>query len=72
MMRRTIVNSTSTPPIVLAAESNIIEAAKGYAALGLSVIPLKGKRPALTGWTQYQQSRAAQSEIEGWHRQDLL
>ena len=66
------MNSTSTPPIVQAAQSNIIEAAKGYAALGMSVIPLKGKRPALTSWTQYQQSRAIQSEIEAWHRQGLL
>jgi hypothetical protein len=50
-MRRTIVNSTSTPPIVRTAQSNnTIEAAKGYAALGMSVILLKGKRRALKSW----------------------
>lgn len=66
------MNSTSTPPIVQAAQGNIIEAAKGYAALGMSVIPLKGKRPALTSWAQYQQSRASTTEIEAWHRQGIL
>jgi hypothetical protein len=66
------VNSTSTPPIVQAAQGNIIEAARGYAALGMSVIPLKGKRPALTSWAQYQQSRASQAEIQAWHKQRLL
>ncbi len=66
------MNSTSTPPIVQAANSNSIAAAKGYAALGMSVIPLKGKRPALTSWTQHQQGRAAAAEIEAWHRQGVL
>lgn len=66
------MNSTSTPPIVQAAQSRIIEAAKGYAALGMSVIPLKGKRPALNSWTQYQKNRATSSEIETWHRQNIL
>lgn len=66
------MNSTNTPPIVQAAQSKIIEAAKGYAALGMSVIPLKGKRPALNSWTQHQQSRASEAEIEAWHRQDIL
>jgi hypothetical protein len=66
------VNSMSTPPIVQAAQSKIVEAAKSYAALGMSVIPLKGKRPALTSWTQYQQNRATPSEIETWHRQGIL
>src|SRR5690606_36881523 len=71
-LRRIIVNSTNTPPIVQAAQNSVIEAAKGYAALGMSVIPLKGKRPALTSWTQRQQSRANQSKIEAWHRQGIL
>ena len=66
------MNSTSKPPIVQAAQENIIEAAKGYAALGMSVIPLKGKRPVLTSWTQYQQNRAMPSEIEAWYKQGIL
>ena len=66
------MNSTSTLPIVLAAQTNIIEAAKGYAALRMSVVPLKGKRPALMTWTQHQQQRATTSDIEAWHRQGIL
>ncbi len=67
------MNSTSTPPIVQAAQSqSIIQAAKGYAALGMSVIPLNGKRPALNSWTQYQQSRASTAEVEAWSRQGIL
>lgn len=66
------MNSTSTPPIVLAAQSNIVESVKGYAALGMSVIPLKGKRPALTSWAQHQQSRASEAEIATWHHQGIL
>ena len=66
------MNSTNTPPIVQAAQSTVIEAAKGYAALGMSVIPLKGKRPALTSWTQYQHSRASEAEITIWHHQGIL
>ena len=66
------MNSTSKPPIVLAAQSKNIEAARKYAALGMSVIPLKGKRPALNSWRQYQHNRASQSDIEAWHKQGLL
>ncbi len=66
------MNSTSTPPVVQAAQANVIEAAKGYAALGMSIIPLKGKRPALNSWTQYQQSRASEAEAEAWYKQGIL
>ena len=45
---------------------------KRFAALGMSVIPLKGKRPALNSWTHYQQSRASEAEIETWIRQGIL
>ena len=66
------MNSTNTPHTVQAAQSNIIEAARGYAALGMSVIPLKGKRPALSSWTQYQRSRATVAQVEAWQRQGIL
>lgn len=67
------MNSTSTPPIVRAAQSSVIyEAAQAYAALGLSVIPLNGKRPALNGWKVYQQRRATTPEITGWHQRGLF
>lgn len=67
------MNGTHRPPIVQAAETeNIYEAAKQYAALELSVIPLQGKRPALKSWKQYQKDRASSQEIEHWHQQGLL
>ena len=44
------MNSSKTPPIVRAAQSgSIYEAAQAYARLEMSIIPLKGKRPALNG-----------------------
>jgi len=48
-----------------AQSSTIYEAAQAYAALGLSIIPLKGKRPALNGWKVYQQRQATTAEIAG-------
>ena len=45
------------PSIVQAAqEQTTLSAALKYATLGLSIIPLDGKRPALTTWTEYQQA----------------
>lgn len=67
------MNSANRPPISQAAESKTaFEAAKTYAALGMSIIPLKGKRPALNTWIEYQKRRASESEIEGWHNRGLL
>lgn len=67
------MNSTLTPPIVRAAQSKtILEAAQHYAALGMSIIPLSGKRPALAGWKVYQQRRASADEITGWHHRGLF
>jgi predicted transcriptional regulator len=61
------MNSSTMPPIVLAAQSETTAAAAlAYAALGLSVIPLDGKRPALKSWTQYQQERADEQTIRSW------
>ena len=48
------------------AKESIAAAALAYAALGLSVIPLDGKRPALKSWTQYQQERADEQTIRSW------
>ena len=67
------MNSNNIPPIVRATQANTIyETAQAYATIGLSIIPLKGKRPALKSWKGYQQRRATQIEIEGWHKQGLL
>ena len=59
--------SSTIPPIVRAAHSETIGAAAlAYAALGLSVIPLDGKRPDLKSWTQYQHERAGEKTIRSW------
>jgi len=48
------------------------KAAQVYQRLGLSVIPLSGKRPAISSWLRFQQEPAAASLIEQWHEADLL
>lgn len=61
------MSSLNFPPIVRAAQNESIGAAAlAYAALGLSVIPLDGKRPALKSWTQYQRNRADAQTIRAW------
>ena len=67
------MNSTNTPPIVQAAQAqDVISVALAYMALGLSVIPLSGKRPALVSWTPYQQQAASQETIQEWSKAGLL
>ncbi|MBI5928544.1 MAG: bifunctional DNA primase/polymerase [Chloroflexi bacterium] len=59
--------------IVQAAQSSsLLDAALMYARLGMSVIPLKGKRPSLSSWTQLQQVRADAVVIHRWQRNGLL
>ena len=59
------MTSTSQPLIVQAAQqNNCYLAATQYAQLGLSAIPLVGKRPALKSWKAYQQRPATQTEID--------
>ncbi len=61
------MNSSGLPLIVRAAQSKTTGAAAlAYAALGLSIIPLDGKRPALKSWTQFQQQRADEATIRTW------
>jgi len=61
------MSSSNNPPIIQAAQQDtILSAALAYAALGLSIIPLDGKRPALKSWTQYQKSRADEKTIRLW------
>jgi hypothetical protein len=55
-----------------AQKHDITAAALDYAVLGLSVIPLNGKRPALTSWTPYQQQAASPEIIQGWGKAGLL
>lgn len=61
------------PEIVQAAQSgNLLGAAIAYARLGFSVLPLKGKRPNLSSWTELQQQAASISIIQGWHQGGML
>jgi len=61
------MSSSNMPLIVSAAnQETVLSAALAYAALGLSVIPLDGKRPALKSWTKYQQERADERTIRAW------
>lgn len=63
----------SVPDIVQATQSKtILEAALAYAGLGFSVLPLKGKRPALDNWKQYQEQAASSQTIQNWHKAGLL
>ena len=63
----------SVPDIVKAAQSgNLLGAAIAYAHLGFSVLPLKGKRPNLTSWTELQEQAASISIIQRWHQGGIL
>ena len=65
--------SPNLPPIIQAAQhESITVAALAYAALGLSIIPLDGKRPALTSWTQFQQKPADEATIRAWTQAGLF
>jgi len=55
-----------------AAQPTALEAALAYRQAGLSVIPLKGKRPALPAWKRYQQEHPTEAEIKTWHEAGLL
>ena len=67
------MTSTNQPLIVQAAQQNSSYlAATQYAQLGLSVVPLQGKRPNLTSWKTYQLRSAMQSEIDQWYQQGLF
>lgn len=61
------------PPIVTAAQSNnTLIAARCYAALGFSVLPLRGKQPALRSWRRYQHKPASPREITAWAQASLF
>ena len=48
------------------------KAAQTYQRLGLSIIPLKGKRPALSSWRRFQNEAAPADLVEQWHQKRLL
>jgi hypothetical protein len=47
-------------------------AALAYQNTGLSVLPLKGKRPSLYEWKQHQTERPAAQQIDSRHGRGLL
>lgn len=52
--------------------SNLLTAALAWEEHGFSVIPLRGKRPALRNWESHQRQRATAETIEHWSRAGLL
>jgi hypothetical protein len=48
------------------------KAALAYQNMGLSVLPLKGKRPSLNEWKQHQKQCPTPQQINGWQGQGLL
>ncbi len=67
------MKSSQQPPIIRAAQAKTtLSAALAYAALGLSIVPLDGKRPALTTWTEYQETAASPEAIQAWSSAGLL
>jgi hypothetical protein len=59
--------------IVQAAQSKTVyEAALAYQEIGFSVLPLKGKRPAIRSWTDRQHRAATARNIEVWHSANHL
>lgn len=47
-------------------------AALAYAALGISVLPCVGKKPAVTYWQPFQRQPASAGIIRNWHESGLL
>ncbi|MBZ0318097.1 MAG: bifunctional DNA primase/polymerase [Anaerolineae bacterium] len=61
------------PAIVQAAQSEtLLQAALRYAALGFSIIPLQGKRPAINSWLPYRNRAASPDIIRRWQQGGLL
>ncbi|MDY7108772.1 MAG: bifunctional DNA primase/polymerase [Planctomycetota bacterium] len=47
--------------------TDLLADALGYAARGMSIIPTKGKRPAIRSWKPYQSRRAGAEEVTEWY-----
>lgn len=61
------------PAILLPAEApSVYFATRMYAAMGLSVLPCAGKKPALSQWAHLQKRVALAPTIDLWHKTGLL
>ncbi len=69
-----MTDSQITPAaIVKAAQAGgLLDAALAYHLLGMSVIPLNGKRPTIDSWGRFQTTIADEDEIRDWHKRGLL
>jgi hypothetical protein len=66
------MNILQPVPMLRATQAdNVLQAAFQYAALGLSVLPLHGKRPTIP-WRHWQQVAASPAVIASWARVGLL
>ncbi len=52
------------------AMTSLIEVARGYASLGFSVIPTRGKHPAIPSWKPYATNRPTDEMIAEWFTPD--
>ena len=67
------MTSKTLPAIVEAARrATVLEAALAYTDLGISVLPVSGKVPAIRSWAERQRKRAPVAMIQYWHREGLL
>jgi hypothetical protein len=63
----------ATIPIAQASQAgSCYKAALAYHNLGMSVLPLKGKRPSLNEWKQHQTQHPTAQQINSWQGQGLL
>lgn len=53
-------------PFAEPATDGLLDAAIDYLQRGWSIIPVKGKKPALRSWKQYQQQRPTEDEVRRW------
>lgn len=65
------MNAMKQGHLKIAESPTILDAALGYLELGWSVLPVRGKEPAIA-WATFQTKRPAYSYIHNWHRDGLL
>lgn len=53
-------------------KQSVLEAAKDFVTSGLSILPLRGKQPALKSWRYYQKNRPYPADVRRWHEERLL
>lgn len=67
-----MTSKTLTAIVEAARRATVLEAALAYTDLGISVLPVSGKVPAIRSWAERQRKRAPVAMIQYWHREGLL